>query len=259
MTNESDWLGLMIGNSRLHWAWFRGEKLLEAIDSEHLSVCSESFPTDCENRVLKELLRTGKLPVYMASVVPEQTALWQNYPGIKEITLDLVPLEGIYSTMGIDRALALWGAGITWGFPCLVIDAGTALTLTGASSDRQIVGGAIMPGLKTQLQSLERQTAALPFVKLPQELPPLWAMETTSAIESGVIYTVLAGLNYFIRDWYRKFPESQIILTGGDAASLCDYVRVQYPDIGTRLIVESNLIFRGMADLCLTMNDVDRD
>jgi type III pantothenate kinase len=70
------------------------------------------------------------LPLYLASVVPSQTALWQTYPDVHIITLDQVPLQGVYPTLGIDRALALWGAGETWGWPMLVIDAGTALTLT---------------------------------------------------------------------------------------------------------------------------------
>jgi type III pantothenate kinase len=83
----------------------------------------------------------------LASVVPNQTALWQDYSNVHEITLDQVPLQGIYPTLGIDRALALWGAGETWGWPMLVIDAGTALTLTGADANRCLIGGAILPGL----------------------------------------------------------------------------------------------------------------
>jgi type III pantothenate kinase len=47
----------------------------------------------------------------MASVVPRQTALWQNYPGVQVITLDSLPLQDVYPTLGIDRALALWGLG----------------------------------------------------------------------------------------------------------------------------------------------------
>ena len=33
---KEGWLGLMIGNSRLHWAWFIGETLCCAWDTEYL-------------------------------------------------------------------------------------------------------------------------------------------------------------------------------------------------------------------------------
>ena len=86
----------------------------------------------------------------LASVVPSQTALWQIYPNVHIINLDQIPLQGVYPTLGIDRALALWGAGKTWGFPMLVIDAGTAMTFTGADANQCLVGGAILPGLGLQ-------------------------------------------------------------------------------------------------------------
>jgi hypothetical protein len=34
--SDSAWLALIIGNSRLHWAWFMGEKLQQAWDTPHL-------------------------------------------------------------------------------------------------------------------------------------------------------------------------------------------------------------------------------
>ncbi|MGK7872248.1 MAG: pantothenate kinase [Xenococcaceae cyanobacterium] len=244
------WLGLMIGNSRLHWAWFRGENLEEAWDREHLSepVVDGELPREVlPCRLIEQ--SGSQLPLYLASVVPKQTALWQAYPNARVITLEDIPLGGIYPTMGIDRALALWGAGETWGFPCLAIDAGTALTFTGANGDRQLVGGAILPGLRLQLQSLAVKTAALPEVRLPEKLPKRWALLTPGAIESGVIYTVLAGIRDFIRDWWKQFPDSQVALTGGDSALLLSYLQIQFPEIAGRIIVEENLIFLGMRSL----------
>ena len=236
-----------MGNSRLHWAWFQGEILEETWNSEHLSTAL------VKGKLPEEILpphliaqSPNQLPLYFASVVPKQTAFWQNYPNAKLIALEHLPLGGIYPTMGIDRALAVWGAGETYGFPCLVIDGGTALTFTGADSDRLLVGGAILPGLRLQLQSLAVKTAALPEVKLPEQLPQRWALDTPGAIESGVIYTVLAGIRDFIRDWREQFPDSQVVLTGGDSALLLSYLQVQHPAIAQRVVVDSNLIFWGI-------------
>jgi type III pantothenate kinase len=256
--NES-WLALMIGNSRLHWAWFVGTTLQEAWDTNPLPTSAvEQLIERWASGILPAAIfspqfislhlsnTTSVLPLYLASVVPSQTMLWQTYPVVKVITLAQVPLLGLYPTLGIDRALALLGAGETFGYPVLVIDAGTALTFTGADAHRQLIGGAIVPGLGLQLKSLTRGTAALPTTQLPTQLPPRWAMQTEAAIESGVIYTVLAGIRGFIEDWQAQFPDSRIALTGGDSLVLLSYIQSQYPEIAGQLIRDPHVIFWGM-------------
>jgi type III pantothenate kinase len=246
---QIDWLGLAIGNSRLHWAWFQKESLHQSWNSEH---CRESFVSE---QLLKEILpstlsdRVSHLPIYIASVVSSQTALWQTYPHAKLITLDSIPLRGIYPSLGIDRALALWGAGTTLGFPCLAIDAGTALTFTGADEKPHLIGGAILPGLGLQLQSLATKTAALPEVILSEQLPNRFALNTLEAIKSGIVYTLLAGIQDFIADWLKRFPNSKIALTGGDADLLIEYLKIKAPNLAQKIIVDPHLIFWGMRSL----------
>ena len=224
----------MIGNSRLHWVRFVGRSLCCAWDTEYLSVSAV------------EQYKDHLPPLHMASVVPRQTAVWQNYPGVHEITLEQVPLQGVYPTLGIDRALALWGAGKAWGWPMLVIDAGTALTFTGADANRCLVGGAILPGLGFQIQSLAQRTAGLPLVDIQVTVPPRWALSTKEAIQSGVIHTIISGLRDFVEAWRQDFPESCITLTGGDRAAILSYLQSQFPGIAAGLIVDPHLIFWGM-------------
>jgi type III pantothenate kinase len=246
-SKSQDWLCLAIGNSRLHWAWFRGESLQLTWHGQHLTqpivegkLPLEIFPVDLKKN------ETWELPLYLASVVPQQTAFWQSYPHLRQITLADIPLEGIYPTLGIDRALAIWGASKVYGVPSLVIDAGTALTFTGISDRQKLVGGAIAPGLRLYFQSLSRQTAALPEIYLSQSLPPRWAVNTPQAIESGIIYTILAGIWSFITDWKQQFPHSNILFTGGDSRVLWQYLQIQFPQIAKKVIIDTNLIFWGM-------------
>jgi type III pantothenate kinase len=247
----------MIGNSRLHWAWFIGAILQEAWNTDHLPAATvealiqqwaagempEILPPQL---VCQQLEAPSQLPLYLASVVPEQTKLWQTYSASTVITLDRVPLLGLYPTLGIDRALALLGAGEMYGYPVLVIDAGTALTFTGADADKQLIGGAILPGLGLQLKSLAGNTAALPAIQLVPKLPPRWAKQTSAAIESGVVYTVLAGIQDFMTDWRHQFPDSQIALTGGDSNLLLTYLQAQFPHDTHHLMADPHLIFWGM-------------
>lgn len=227
----------MIGNSHLHWAEFQGEDLHKAWDRGHLLLPGTSPQPES--------------PLYVASVVPSQMALWQNQPNVYPLTLEQIPLKGLYSTMGIDRALALLGAGKTLGFPVLVIDGGTALTLTGADDQQSLVGGAILPGLGLQLQTLSQRTAALPAIPLSTDLPPRWAKNTAAAMQSGVTYTIVAGIENFIQDWLQQFPNSQIAITGGDRLFLHHYLQTLNPQLGRGIRVDPHLIFWGMRSLVL--------
>ena len=234
------WLALIIGNSRLHWGLFNKETLTKAWDTNYLTSPHPLVPLS------PHLPISPSPPLFIASVVPAQTKLWQNHPNAKFITLNEIPLNNLYPTLGIDRALSLLGAGETWGFPMLVIDAGTALTFTGADNHRNLIGGAILPGLGLQFSTLTNKTGQLPNVELPQQLPPRYAVNTSEAIQSGIIYTILAGIKDFIAAWWYDFPESQIAITGGDRTLLFNYLKSQYPQIAAKIIVEKNLILWGI-------------
>jgi type III pantothenate kinase len=248
----SEFLCLSVGNSRLHWAWFQGEKLFQSWNSDRVG------SDELTQKDFKELLppslraRTYYLPIYLASVVDTQTQFWQAFSQVSLIALEQIPLKAVYTTLGIDRALAVWGAGSVYGFPCLVIDAGTALTFTGAKGDRTLIGGAILPGLRLQLQSLATKTAALPEVTLLESLPDRWSLNTQDAIASGVIYTVLAGIEHFSQVWLKEFPNGKIALTGGDGELLNKYLQTCAPNLSAKTIFDPHLIFWGMRSLILS-------
>lgn len=261
--DQKPWIALNIGNSRLHWAWFLEASLQETWETPHQTATEinssgdilawQTLPPNLSDYWGRE---SNQLPeIWIASVVPEQTELWQSYPGSKIITLDQIPLQAAYPTLGVDRALAVWEAGETWGWPTLVIDAGTALTFTGADANHKLVGGAILPGLGLQVRSLARSTATLPLVELPGYLPSRWATNTSEAVQSGIAYTVLAGVRDFIQAWQQKFPQSQIVLTGGDQATLQNYLQAwstqgsQTPEWTPWIISAPNLVFLGIQSL----------
>ncbi|MEH1768301.1 MAG: pantothenate kinase [Nostoc sp.] len=271
---EEVWLALEIGNSRLHWALFIGKKLYSTWDSDYLAESAIQQLAKCQTldhlllaispphqKIRVENTSSSLPPLLLASVVPGQTAIWQTYPNTRVITLEQVPLKNVYPTLGIDRALALWGAGKTWGFPMLVIDAGTALTFTAADANESLVGGAILPGLGLQFASLGQQTGQLPFVETRKfaPLPPRFALNTTEAIQSGVIYTVLAGIKDFLEAWLQLFPDGKIAIKGGDRTLLVNYLKALYPEIIAPLIVEENLIFWGMREIVMGDKNVVND
>ncbi|AIE75967.1 MULTISPECIES: pantothenate kinase [unclassified Synechocystis] len=226
------WLALMIGNSRLHWAYCSGNTPLQTWATNY-SPALEQFPVPLE-----------KVPLVLASVVPEQTQAWHKYqPRI--LTLADLPLKNLYPSFGIDRALAALGAGLTYDFPCVVIDGGTALTITGFDQDKKLVGGAILPGLGLQLQTLGDRLAVLPHLTPSSTLPDLWARDTLGAMLSGVTYSILGALQTYLWNWQKLFPGSAMVFTGGDGNILYAFLKKHSPE----LLVNNNddLIFLGMA------------
>jgi type III pantothenate kinase len=157
---------------------FAGDRLQQTQHTPHL----EALPKTWQNflPVFKGFPWKDSCPeLWVASVVPAQTQLWLQYPNSNLVRLADVPLQNLYPTFGLDRAIALCGAGMTYGWPTLVLDGGTALTLTGADAEATFIGGAILPGLGLQLRSLHEGTAGLPLTELPAQLPEQWAKDTT--------------------------------------------------------------------------------
>ncbi|PZO37753.1 MAG: pantothenate kinase [Pseudanabaena frigida] len=177
--------------------------------------------------------------IAIASVVPELLTSWHHLPQTQIIKTSDVPLRGLYATMGCDRALAAYGAGEIYGYPVLVIDAGTAIDLTGIDGQKTLVGGAIVAGLRSQFLSLYQNTSALPDLHIPETLPNRWGIDTNSSIQAGISQILLAGLQAYINDWRSRFPDSKVIITGGDSEHLVKW--------GLQVdIIDKNLIFWGL-------------
>ncbi|MEO0949038.1 MAG: pantothenate kinase [Cyanobacteria bacterium J06641_5] len=255
----ADWIGAIAGNSRLHWAAFADDRCLMTWDGPHLqtAVTGDSSSLEAATRRAPNILQVAiaaRVPLYLASVAIGQTQLLQQaYDPLQEIVLAQVPLQGLYATLGIDRALALLGAGLQYGFPVLVIDSGTALTFTGAAEDCTLVGGAILPGLTLQRQALAQFTSALPKVALPTELPERWGQGTPEAIASGILYGAIATVADFSRAWRQDYPESLLVLTGGDGQSLFNGLQQQLPDLARACRLDLQLGWRGLLDVRMAL------
>jgi type III pantothenate kinase len=241
-----DWLAIMIGNSRLHWAEFQAKQLQQTGDIAHaekLELIIESPKEDDVRSRHPPLPQNWReFPIYVASVAG-RTEPWLKLPKARQITLTNVPIAGLYAGLGIDRAIALYGALKTYKSPALVIDAGTALTFTASNHTQAFLGGAILPGVSLQLRSLHEHTTDLPQLSRPNQLPPHWSVTTPDAINSGVLYGILAAIQDRIRAWQQDI-NGQVIVTGGDGQLVRDLLRAIAPEFV--LTYDPHLLFWGM-------------
>lgn len=73
------------------------------------------------------------------------------------------------STVGQDRLLDALGAYAKLNEACIVVDAGTAVTVDFVDGEGTFHGGVIAPGLRMMLRAMHQQTSGLP--ELAYELP----------------------------------------------------------------------------------------
>lgn len=88
--------------------------------------------------------------------------------------------------MGIDRILGMSGALEFYKPPLITVDTGTAITINGVNRKYACVGGAILPGIYTQMKSLSGGTDQLESTEL--FLPDKSAGNNTEdALRSGIV------------------------------------------------------------------------
>lgn len=123
---------------------------------------------------------------------------------------------------GQDRLLGAVAAYRIAKQACVVVDAGTAVTVDFIDGQGVFHGGAIAPGVRMGLRALHEQTDALPEVEFtaPEANIP-YARDTREAMLHGVYYGVRGLVRQLAERYaiaYDAYPA--ILATGGDAQAL---------------------------------------
>ena len=149
--------------------------------------------------------------------------------------------------IGAARLANAAGAVAYYGYPCIVVDFGTAVTFDVIGPERTYLGGAIAPGLASMGDYLARNTALLPAIE-PHEPKHAIGTSTVEAMHSGAVY----GYRGMVKEILAKLEEEMgkrptVVATGGDAALIARGVpRIDHvdPDItlnGLRMVAGLNL------------------
>jgi type III pantothenate kinase len=139
-------------------------------------------------------------------IVPEWIASRASQCGVRSLYADPTQL-------GTDRWAALVGARSAFAQACVVVDAGTAVTIDALSASGDFLGGMILPGLDLMASSLARGTAGLTdsaghIVAFPRN--------TADAIASGAAHAVCGAIER-MRAALQSTAEAapRVVLSGG--------------------------------------------
>jgi len=122
---------------------------------------------------------------------------------------------------GVDRLLNAAAAYAVVEQACVVVDAGTAVTVDFVDGSGTFHGGAIAPGAQLQLRSMHEHTSALPDIEFSAPDVETFGRSTAQAMLTGV-YHGIRGMVWRLAERYaeRYGAYPMIIATGGDAEVL---------------------------------------
>jgi type III pantothenate kinase len=145
-----------------------------------------------------------------------QTVEWVG----KDIDLPIKVLTDNPAETGVDRVLNIAAAYEQMGKACVVVDAGTAITVDVCNDAGEFLGGAIASGAAMQLDALHEKTARLPRLTLAAP-SDLFGKSTTEAIRHGVYHGIRGMVKELVENYATQLGNwPDIIATGGDAQVL---------------------------------------
>jgi len=158
-------------------------------------------------------------------------------------------------TLGTDRWASLIAAWHKKHAPCVVANAGTAVTVDALNSqpgDHQqgeFIGGMILPGLNLMQTSLGLGTAQLPIRNTSQQLSEntlvdIFARSTAQAIDAGALNAITGAIERMANALKAKCGQTPfIILSGGDAATIQRYL---IDAVTNPTVIVDNLVLTGL-------------
>ncbi len=119
------------------------------------------------------------------------------------------------SEVGSDLIVVAVAAIAEYGAPLLLIDMGTATTITAIDSSGSFIGGCICPGVKISMEALTGRTAQLPGISLDEPHCAI-GKNTRECMRSGIMYGAAAMLDGLLDRMGEELgAEAKIIATGG--------------------------------------------
>ena len=126
--------------------------------------------------------------------------------------------------------------------PAIVIDMGTATTITAITADKRVCGVSIMPGLYISLNALTGNTSQLQSIAVE---PPACAIgrNTAESMKSGIILGSAAMLDGMIDRFTKELGEVKTIVATGGASGLV------VPYCTKAVALRPNLLLEGLWEI----------
>ena len=232
-------LTIDIGNTRSKWALFEGDQLVRC------GYMDEGVPCEGVQNII--VCATGDADL---------RALGLDGANVYRLTATMpLPIALDYATpetLGPDRIAAACGAQKIGkeGYPKVIVDAGTCITIDYLDAEGVYRGGAILPGIEMKFRALHTFTAKLPLLEnIGGEEECVVGRSTRESMTAGVLTATRYEVEGFVRHYRQRDSRVQVLLTGGDAGRLWGggLLRVGDP------LMEPHLVMIGLNEVILNV------
>ncbi|MFY0605681.1 MAG: type III pantothenate kinase [Cyclobacteriaceae bacterium] len=201
-----------IGNSRIKVAIFQGEHLQNKWTVESISEISSLALSHSASWIVSSV---RKNQAEINDFLEDRNYLFLTHQTPLPISLDYKTPE----TLGVDRIAAAVAGNQLHPHGCVVIDAGTCLTIEHVDAQGVYRGGVISPGLIMRMKAMHTFTDGLPDISENWQNIPLNEMgkSTYGCLMKGAFEGIIHELNGYIEVLKKDNPRLGVILTGGDA------------------------------------------
>ena len=126
--------------------------------------------------------------------------------------------------------------------PLIVVDMGTATTISVLDQNGSLIGGCVCPGVKISLDALTNRTALLPGISLDQPKRAI-GRNTIDCMRSGIMLGTACMLDGLIERMENELGmKTTVLLAGGIGKFIL-------PMCQTKMIYEEDLLTKGLAIL----------
>ena len=126
--------------------------------------------------------------------------------------------------------------------PLIVIDMGTATTMSVLDENGAHIGGCIIPGVRISLDALTDRTALLPGLQLDQPKRAI-GRNTVDAMRSGIMIGTACMLDGMVERFEEELgKKTTVVVTGGIAKFIV-------PLCKTPMVYDKDLLIKGLAAL----------
>lgn len=155
--------------------------------------------------------------------------------------------------LGTDRWAALIAAWHMLQSPCVVVNAGTAVTIDAlahaADGNAEFLGGMILPGLNLMQASLGMATAQLPKHDAIQNfstntITDIFARSTTQAIHAGALNAVSGAITRMAEALKNKLGQAPLIVLSGGNAPIIQNALAE--SVTNETVIVDNLVLTGL-------------
>ena len=247
-------LTIDIGNSNIVLGGVRGDNIVfEARLRTEATKTSDQYCVDL--KILLDVYHVAAEEIegsIISSVVPQVLNSFQT--AVKKLTGKTSMVVGPGLKTGLDIRLenpAQTGADLVVADvaalrehkpPLIVIDMGTATTMSVLDQNGAHIGGCIIPGVRISMDALTDRTALLPGVQLDQPKRAI-GRNTIDAMRSGIMMGTASMLDGMVERMEQELgSKTTVVVTGGIAKFIV-------PLCKTPMIYDKDLLVKGLAAL----------